>query len=251
MQAPAYCRILSCSRMCLCAALVSSLLGACADQPSRLRAELSNYALQALAIRREIPKYPPTSLQRQVGGIAVAELTAATTGEVTRVVVLESPDAEIAEAVQAAVTKWRFDRLIGNDADSLSINGVLLFNFDAATGTVTMLMPSDELRATASRAGPSPPSAPQSVAMASSMVPIESTIVLDVRERREYRRQRPPGTVNIPLDELERRIGELRAVRQVVLDCMVTQERCSTAIALLQSAGVKVTIQTSAAGVRR
>ncbi len=63
-------------------------------------------------------------------------------------------------------------------------------------------------------------------------------IILDVRSPAEYRRASAPGSVNIPLDQLERRLGELDASKPVVV-CCASGTRSALAAATLKRRGFR------------
>jgi rhodanese-related sulfurtransferase len=66
-------------------------------------------------------------------------------------------------------------------------------------------------------------------------------LLLDVRSEGEYRRGHAPQAVNIPLEELRRRLGELSKEREIWLVCGVGQ-RAYYAIRILMQNGFKVKV---------
>ena len=64
----------------------------------------------------------------------------------------------------------------------------------------------------------------------------KEAILIDVRTPGEYRDGHIPGVVNIPLDELEKRIGEIPKDKKVVLICR-TGSRSAQGTRLLRSKG--------------
>lgn len=64
-------------------------------------------------------------------------------------------------------------------------------------------------------------------------------ILLDVRERREWKAGHAPGSKNIPLSTLARRTGELVANRRYAVVCR-SGSRSRSAVAQLRRAGVEV-----------
>ena len=64
----------------------------------------------------------------------------------------------------------------------------------------------------------------------------KEAIIIDVRTPGEYRDGHIPGVVNIPLDELEKRIGEIPKDKKVVLICR-TGSRRAQGTRLLRSKG--------------
>lgn len=64
----------------------------------------------------------------------------------------------------------------------------------------------------------------------------KEAVIIDVRTPGEYREGHIPGVVNIPLDELEKRMGEIPKDKQVVLICH-TGNRSAQGTKLLRSKG--------------
>ena len=65
----------------------------------------------------------------------------------------------------------------------------------------------------------------------------KEAIIIDVRTPGEYRDGHIPGVVNIPLDELEKRIGEIPKDKKVVLICR-TGNRSAQGTRLLRIKGL-------------
>ncbi len=67
----------------------------------------------------------------------------------------------------------------------------------------------------------------------------ESIAVLDVRDREQYQEWHLPGAVNIPLDQLENRIGEVTRFHEVICYCgSITCLSSARAAYLLASKGI-------------
>ena len=64
----------------------------------------------------------------------------------------------------------------------------------------------------------------------------KEAIIIDVRTPGEYRDGHIPGVVNIPLDELEKRMGEIPKDKKTVLICR-TGSRSAQGTRLLRSKG--------------
>ena len=64
----------------------------------------------------------------------------------------------------------------------------------------------------------------------------KEAILIDVRTPAEYREGHIPGVANIPLDELEKRLGEIPKDKKVVLICR-TGNRSAQGTKLLRSKG--------------
>jgi hydroxyacylglutathione hydrolase len=81
------------------------------------------------------------------------------------------------------------------------------------------------------------------------MIGQDAVTVLDVRERAEYQAGHIPGSVNIPLGQIERRIGELPASRPLAVHCQ-GGTRSAIAASLLLRQG-RADILDLSAGFRR
>ncbi|MBP2667763.1 MAG: sulfurtransferase [Firmicutes bacterium] len=66
----------------------------------------------------------------------------------------------------------------------------------------------------------------------------KEAIIIDVRTPGEYRDGHIPGVVNIPLDELEKRMNEVPKDKKVVLICR-TGNRSAQGTQLLRSKGLQ------------
>lgn len=64
-------------------------------------------------------------------------------------------------------------------------------------------------------------------------------LILDVRGPEEYRKGHIPGAVNIPLDSLKMRVGELKKGKKVLAVCL-SGGKASKAAAFLEKKGFKV-----------
>ena len=84
--------------------------------------------------------------------------------------------------------------------------------------------------------GSTDPSVDVSVDEALRLWQNKEAILIDVRTPAEYRDGHIPGVVNIPLDELEKRMGEVPKDKKVVLICR-TGNRSAQGTKLLRSKG--------------
>jgi phage shock protein E len=73
----------------------------------------------------------------------------------------------------------------------------------------------------------------------------QDAIIVDVRSPGEFRNGANPKSVNIPLDELQRRLSELDPRRPTIL-CCASGARSGTAVSLLRRAGFKKVINAGA-----
>jgi hydroxyacylglutathione hydrolase len=86
-------------------------------------------------------------------------------------------------------------------------------------------------------AGASDPAVDVSVGEALLLLQNKEAILIDVRTPAEYRDGHIPGVANIPLDELEKRIGEVPKDKKVVLICR-TGNRSAEGTKLLRKKGL-------------
>ncbi|MCC6182673.1 MAG: rhodanese-like domain-containing protein [Bacteroidia bacterium] len=62
--------------------------------------------------------------------------------------------------------------------------------------------------------------------------------IIDVRTRDEYRGGHVVGSINIPLQEIQSRVDEIKKLEQPILLCCASGGRSGQATAYLQSLGV-------------
>lgn len=86
-------------------------------------------------------------------------------------------------------------------------------------------------------AGASDPAVDVSVGEALRLWQNKEAILIDVRTPAEYRDGHIPGVANIPLDELEKRVGEVPKDKKVVLICR-TGNRSAEGTKLLRKKGL-------------
>lgn len=72
------------------------------------RGTMDGLELRSRAIARRLPVYPPGAIARRVTGTAVAAIEVDRDGQVRVLEILESPDADISDAVRTALAAWRF-----------------------------------------------------------------------------------------------------------------------------------------------
>lgn len=65
----------------------------------------------------------------------------------------------------------------------------------------------------------------------------EGAIILDVRSKGEYAGGHIKGSINIPVDQLSSKIGQLPDKNKVVITCCASGMRSSTAKGILESNG--------------
>jgi len=62
--------------------------------------------------------------------------------------------------------------------------------------------------------------------------------IIDVRTPDEFRGGHVAGSINIPLQEVQRRLEEIKAMKQPIILCCQSGARSGSATAFLKSAGV-------------
>jgi rhodanese-related sulfurtransferase len=62
--------------------------------------------------------------------------------------------------------------------------------------------------------------------------------IIDVRTPEEFRGGHVAGSINIPLQEVQRRLEEIKAMKQPIILCCASGARSGSATAFLKSAGV-------------
>ncbi|TND10583.1 MAG: Rhodanese-like protein [Bacteroidetes bacterium] len=70
------------------------------------------------------------------------------------------------------------------------------------------------------------------------MKTMNTKIIIDVRSRGEFMSGHVAGSINIPLQEIPERIGEIRAMQQPVILCCASGNRSGQAAAYLQRQGI-------------
>ena len=98
--------------------------------------------LRKLAIKKVEPQYVAGCLKSVPWGVVVAELQVDTRGAVTKCTVLESPSNQAAASVSAAVSRWTFRPLRGNDNVPFIAIGRLTFYFVRTPAGGVVLNPS-------------------------------------------------------------------------------------------------------------
>jgi len=67
----------------------------------------------------------------------------------------------------------------------------------------------------------------------------KGAVILDVRTQLEYRQGHVKGSVNIPLQELSRKINKLRSDNKPVIACCATGHRSGIAAKMLRTHGIE------------
>lgn len=182
-------------------------------------------------INGSLPTYPASSLRSGREGVAVASIVAGRDGQVETIELLQAPDEAIGRAVEEALEQWTFTpgRAPLGDGGSLvdvRIESRLTFYFRIVDGTGVVLSPAEAMQSNAVDNDVS--GAPRTTrrvadlrgAHLQTVFGAREPAFVDIREREEYRRGHRPGSVNIPVSELETRASrELAPDRFVVILC--------------------------------
>lgn len=87
------------------------------------------------------PEFPSDTLKHNVSGIAVAEILVSPEGEVTKIRVVDAPDALVAKSVTAALLRWHF--MLPKEAGGASWSGLISFYFVISNGRGLVLNPDE------------------------------------------------------------------------------------------------------------
>lgn len=68
---------------------------------------------------------------------------------------------------------------------------------------------------------------------------LNGAAVVDVRTREEFRSANVPNSINIPLNEVQSRLGELREMQGPLVLCCLSGGRSGQATAFLQQQGIE------------
>lgn len=199
--------------------------------------------LRLSATHKPLPTYPAASIAKGTSGVSVATVVSGPEGNVTSVTILEAPDEAIGEAVRAALLAWKIPpvtRVGRSGASGLRAKVTFYFRITGGRGRVfhpeqmpgapKPQQPSGSVAAGAAR----PPSLADHGGGSDSEIDeaafarmsASKPILIDIRERDDFRRQHRPGAINIPGNELEIRGPiELESARPVVIDCTFTETR--------------------------
>jgi hypothetical protein len=207
-------------------------------------------------VKKPLPDYPASSLSLKVTGVAVASVTSGVDGRMSNVTMLEAPDEAIGASVRSALMTWEIPpTTVLGESEPRGIRSKVTFYFRIVKGRGVVFNPEDlpggpkpeplagpPTAPPGARGAGGPPSAPAVVTHHGSpateigdaeLANLASArpIMLDVRERADFKRGHRDGAVNIPADELNVRAWiELDRSRPVVIDCSQTATaRCQIA----------------------
>lgn len=228
------------------ALLVSVPAGGAARQARTI--SMSEFTIRRVATSKPMPVYPAESVARKRSGVAVAAITSEAHGRVTTVTVLEAPDDAIGAAVRDALLKWEIPpTTVAGRPEPYGVRGKVTFYFQLAGGRGRVANAEDLPGGPKPEPVGGPPATPPGTGAggaantraAPAIVQHEAPadleigeralrqllatarpIVLDIRERDEFKRGHREGAINIPRDELAVRSWiELDRTRPVVIDC--------------------------------
>jgi TonB family protein len=230
---------------------------------------MAESGIRRIAVNKPTPVYPPESLARKAGGVAVAAIASGPDGRVSMVTVLESPDAATGAAVRDALMKWEIPpATVSGRPERYGVAGKITFYFQPA-GRGRVASPEELPGGPKPEPAGGPPSTPPGArpsgapaAPRAAPIVVEHSapaaaeigeaefrqlaatarpIVLDIRERDEFARGHRDGALNIPRDELAvRGYLELDRARPVVIDCSRVETRACQHAASVLTGGPKI-----------
>jgi rhodanese-related sulfurtransferase len=179
--------------------------------------------------RTPVP-YPPTSIASGRQGVVVADILIAPDGRVRTVEVVEAPDADIASAAAGSLKSWTF-KPVSDPSRGVpaAVRSKIILYFHIRSGNGEVLTP-DEMAARRAGTGSGvsqsgvPPAEFSRIGEGEYQQLVARSkpkpILVDVRDRVEYRRGAYPGAVNLPEREIgSRALAELPQGATIVLDC--------------------------------
>ncbi len=210
-----------------------------AVQPNRVeQVNVPPEALYLTAMSRPMPVYPGSSLQKGVGGVAVASVLVGPDGRVKEVSILESPDTEIGEALHAAVMEWTYHPVF-HRGSPVRFRGTLILYFEVSGTTGRVLTPDYEIRADDPGVGKESPMRQVDEAELQRLLSDDDVALVDIRDRNALRLGHRGDSLNIPIGELFLRARmELPQSKLIIVNCSgIEVSRCSFAGSMLQRAG--------------
>ena len=243
--------MLAVAGLTLLAAVCSASVGS-KQEPDRI-VRLSQEGFRRAAATTPLPEYPAASIRRNAIGVAVAAVTFGDDGRTRKVQVLQSPNDDIARAVEAAVQRWTWTPIrVADRTETYGAEGKLVFYFQLEGGKARVIEP--ELPSAPKRSPSGADRPPPAVhggghgsnatevteADLKARVGAPEPTVIDIGDRDAFKRGHRPGAINIPEDELILRARmELDPKKTYVIDC--TQEerlRCGIAHDALKDLGI-------------
>lgn len=202
-----------------------------ATAPANVRAigvRFSEAGLRKTATHAPFPDYPPASLAKKTGGVAVVSLRVGFDGRVEQLDVVEAPDSAIGAAVRNAVQRWTFrPATVGTAPEPWKVRGKLTFYF-VPEGKGRVVSPEE---AASARSAQGPQATQITEAELVKRAKDSATVILDVRPRAEFKQGARRSAVNVPSDEIEARAIRELGTRRIVIDCTVLSERSCRAVA--------------------
>ena len=156
-----------------------------------------------------MPLYPPEAVANGIQGVSVAVVRIGRDGKVVQIRILESPDDAIAAAVRGAVQQWGFAPVQvrkGDERETVIANTKLTFYFRIADGKGNVTSPEFSMPGVI---GTGRVVDVGQAAFEKMLTETTEVMLVDIRDRDEYRLGHRSNAVNIPADELQARAQEL------------------------------------------
>ena len=65
----------------------------------------------------------------------------------------------------------------------------------------------------------------------------QGAVIIDVRTPQEFRMNKVEGSINIPLDQLNHKLGRIKKYKKPIVLCCASGSRSASAVAILRGAG--------------
>jgi protein TonB len=120
---------------------VALLYQASADEGT-VTVTLSELNLRKAVLVSVLPSYPKAAVKNHVEGVLVAQITVNEKGNISNIVILDTPAASIGKSAARAIHQWRFQPFM-IDGQAVNITGKLTFYFRIDHQKAIVLNPID------------------------------------------------------------------------------------------------------------
>jgi TonB family protein len=120
---------------------VALLCQASADEGT-VTVTLSELNLRKAALASVLPAYPKAAMKNHIEGVLVAQITVNEKGNISNIVILDTPATSIGKSAARAIHQWRFQPFTV-DGHTVNITGKLTFYFRIDHQKAMVLSPID------------------------------------------------------------------------------------------------------------